>query len=853
MIQIIRLTWKGIRGRGLQSLLLLMTLTFASAFVTAALCYFESAKTTETETRYDLYGQWQIAQYGLGLSEAGEFLSLTSPDAVGTLTQLGAIVGESLQQIGSVGFADDGFFEVGRIVPLSGRLPVSKDEIAVTANLLDSIGHSYELGRSVSFNITPSDFWAGDPEDLETYTVTFVLCGVLPSYETYWSTGINQPVNAFVAQDAELPDYGKVLTHTFCLFIGAPINTAFLRVNDGTGVLNEAAYPDSEAEETQSSLIIAAVLLLLVFAVAQLFISALRKRSRQMGVMSAIGAPRAWILSLCLWEAAFYLLLSLPTGTLLGLGLCYAGLLSQGSALFFTVPAGRLIVSLSLCLMASFIGFLLPALLVMMKQPDNTSVLQKRVRLRRRIGFALPVLRVETLMAALCLILPMLCAGMGYRRMMPYYVNKDIAAINVTARMNRALSQDLIDDLLSIPGVKLVSAVSQLKESVFMVSSPSIQQSAMLQDIYRSSLLDETGNWMMVDADTYNTQLYSPWQPDLEALAAACESPVADMDAIYRGDDVLIYLPYYEYNSEKGTYHFISDPSDNSLSGKVDAGLEVGQTLSLTAIAAPRDEKGYNILDEAGDPIILEFTKEVKIGGIIRSFPIGSLMTNGNPSFAGNIVSSKSLHQEMSRSLLYSDDIANGYSSVNIRMNDNADYAVRRSIASIVQKREGLITANSYELVDQYYQSGSQGMFLFSIAGILLGIIALILMHGIFLARMEAARYGIGTLVAIGMDQKSLKRVYLKRGVFLCAVALAIANVLTWAAQIYIKLTFADAYLIKIFEQGSGTAKAASIPSYPWSVHLIVCTVVTLFILYMHIVSLRSFIKKTSIENMKGT
>lgn len=849
MLQIIILSFKGIRGRGRQSLLLLIVITFVFAFIVAVLCYLESTKTAEIETRYNLYGRWQIAQYGLSEPEANEFVSISHPDFASAMTQLGAIVGDAYEQLGSIGFVDDAFLEMGRITLLSGRLPETKDEIALTANLLDGIGYSYELGQTVTFKTAPPDYLAGVSVPSEIQTISFILCGILPSYETYWNTGINLPLNAMVTRDAELPEQWETLTHMFCVFISNPVNDVGLRVLDGTGVYNEAAYPDGSTEETLSVMLIAGALLFLVFAVTQLFFSTLGKRTKQMGILSAIGASRAWVLTLCMWEAVFYLFVALPAGALLGVALCFAGLLTQGAVQFFTVPAGRLAFCLFLCLFGLLTGFFLPALRQTFKRADNTSVLQKSVRHRKKIGLALPLLWGETALVSLCFILTLFFAGLAYWHMMPYYVNRDLAAINVRAKMEQSLTPELLDDLLSLPGVREISALSHL-EVPSTVSSEKIAESRMLQAIYKNPSIDNTG-WMMVEANTYNTWFVAPWQPDLDALAAACEEPINDMEVLHNGDSVLIYSPYYTWVPEEEQYDFFSIHSGEDLTTATDTELAAGQTVTISAIEVMRDDEGKIIRDKDGNIMEYKYSKSVQIAGIIREFPSGFLMTNNYPLTAGTVFFSQSLHREMYQTLFFPNEIASGYSSVNIRFDGNASYAVRRAIALIVQKRNGLITANTYELVEQHYKSGMQRMFLFGVAGVLLCCIGLLLIQNIFLAKLEAERSSIGLLTAIGMEWKRFSLTYFQRGLILSGIGIIVATTLALLAQMWVKRLYLAVKLIEIFEPGDWE-KAMSVTTYPWAVHFAVCTVIAGFILCVHIVSPRSILKKTPIENMNG-
>ena len=148
---------KGIRGRRRQSWLLLATVTAFFTFITAAQCYFASAAYGQEQRRYDLYGRWEAAQYGLTAQAAQALLQETQPEAAGIAVQAGVFVGRDMEPLGSVGYADAGYVELGRLAPIEGRFPQQAQEAALTLNALDSLGYSYALGQSITLPLMEWD------------------------------------------------------------------------------------------------------------------------------------------------------------------------------------------------------------------------------------------------------------------------------------------------------------------------------------------------------------------------------------------------------------------------------------------------------------------------------------------------------------------------------------------------------------------------------------------------------------------------------------------------------------------------------------------------------------------------
>lgn len=128
-------------------------------------------------------------------------------------------------------------------------------------------------------------------------------------------------------------------------------------------VYNRFAYPEQNPQDWAPAMLIGASLALAFFAASQLFFSALRKRVRQRGILRAVGATKKQLRRLYGLEGLLYVVVALPSGLLLGLGLCRLGLGIQGAGKFFVIPAASLALGLSLCAWASLLGFLLPAVL----------------------------------------------------------------------------------------------------------------------------------------------------------------------------------------------------------------------------------------------------------------------------------------------------------------------------------------------------------------------------------------------------------------------------------------------------------------------------------------------------------
>lgn len=148
---------------------------------------------------------------------------------------------------------------------------------------------------------------------------------------------------------------------------------------------------------------------------------------------------------------------------------------------------------------------------------------------------------------------------------------------------------------------------------------------------------------------------------------------------------------------------------------------------------------------------------ELVIAGIIRSFPPDFLAVNQTPISTCSVFVSRGhvgRGQPGHRLSLHGGRIYQREPSPAAK----AGYATRQSIAAMVQKRGGMVRANTYDKVEQAYQSGAQGAFLFGVGALLIGGIGLLLLQNVFLSRLQEAQPGMGIMRAIGASAGAIRR-----------------------------------------------------------------------------------------------
>ena len=343
------IAWRGLKGRRRDTAMMLCVLAAVFALLTAVLCYQQSGSRAMEVQRQDLYGAWQLARYDLTAADADAFVQQTAPAAVGRAAQYAILVNDKDLAFGALGTVDEGYLSCGQLQLLSGRLPGTAGEAALTTSVLDSIGASYELGQTVTLQAVHGD----DAPVL----LQFTLCGVLPSYDAYWAVGSNLPVDALVTADS-LPQSWDSKIQLLCCYAGAvPLAPYIDGSQDPTWVRNTYAYPEADLTRSGSWAFMGGCALLTLCAVLVLCTLQLRRREQSLVTLRMIGAGKTALVALCLWEAVFLLLFCLPIGSLLGVGLCAATLAVQGHVRYLSLPWGQLALAWATGTGAVLLGF----------------------------------------------------------------------------------------------------------------------------------------------------------------------------------------------------------------------------------------------------------------------------------------------------------------------------------------------------------------------------------------------------------------------------------------------------------------------------------------------------------------
>lgn len=754
------LAFHGMLGRKKQTSLLLTLLTMVFSFLTAATIYSNSSAQALQDTRCELYGEWQYLRLSDTDTDAAQVReNLPASAKASTTIQNGIVLGADDGVAGGIGTVDDTFAQLGRIVPISGDFPMQSDEIAMTTTLLDALGCSYDVGQTVTLKFAANDYdpLAGSGAVMEK---AYTLCGVLPAYDVYWNLNGNLTVSGIVTEPLALD--GQKFQTFYYLNAAAPVTAS----TDPALVANEYAYPQEDTVSSSLRFLLVAAILVSFFAVAQYFLIVLHKRVHTINTFLTLGAKNRDLRLMCLWEALFAGLAAVAAGFALGCGAAAIGLGLQKHLSFLVIPAASLAPLAVLFLLSVLLGALLPAVLV---RPQTTKSKEKPAK-----KFRLAQLPLAPQIGVGCavLLIAVSCLYVGWRVMLPYDLDAPYACLSIKMNGTSGMPFSLKEDLAALPGVEEVSAAIDLTDT-YTVTSDKIQSSQMLADIWVKDNGDIPSVLMHnVSKGTLNTTVCALPDDELRRIAADAGVSDEEIETLLSGDSVLTLWGDCYYDPAADEYYQGFQPDGSTL---VEPVFAAGDKLSI-------QHQRYTGQDEAGNDVYRTYTAQLPIAGVVKSANNYTLLTTDRLIFSGTIFVSTALYHKMFESAGSYHMEKEGYSSLNVKLSADSNFSLRRSIASIATRRNGILSADNYDLISQSYTEGTQSAFLVGILavfGVLLGCALLVVLN---LSAYEIQQQRLSLLLTLGVSPKKLVLSYAKLLLPVIVGTTLLVNIVVYAA-----------------------------------------------------------------------
>lgn len=754
------LAFHGMLGRKKQTSLLLLLLTLVFSFLTAAVIYSVSSAQVLQDTRCELYGAWQYLRLSDTAADAAQAKNTLPASArVSTVIQNGIVLGADDGVAGGIGTADDTFAQLGRIMPISGDFPTQSDEIAMTTTLLDALGCSYDVGQTVTLKVAANDYdpLAGSGAVMEK---AYTLCGVLPAYDVYWNLNGNLTVSGIVAEPLALD--GQKFQTFYYLNTAASVTAS----TDPALVANEYAYPQEDTVSSSLRFLLVAAILVSFFAVAQYFLIVLHKRVHTINTFLTLGAKNRDLQLMCLWEALFAGLAAVAAGFALGCGAAAVGLGLQKHLSFLMIPAASLVPLAVLFLLSVLLGALLPAVLVRPQTAKIKETPAKKFRLAQ-----LP-LAPQIGVGCAVLLIAVSCLYVGWRVMLPYDLDAPYACLSIKMNGTSGMPFSLKDDLAALPGVEEVSAAIDLTDT-YTVTSDKIQSSQMLADIWVKDNGD-IPSLIMQNASKGTLNTFVCALPDDELRRIAADAGVSDeeIETLLSGGSVLTLWRDCYYDPAADEYYQGFQPDGSTL---VEPVFAAGDKLSI-------QYRRYTGQDEAGNEVYRTYTARLPIAGVVKSASNYTLLTTDRTIFSGTIFVSTALYHKMFEGAGSYFMEKEGYSSLNVKLSAGSNFSLRRSISSIATRRNGILSADNYDLISQSYTEGTQSAFLVGILavfGVLLGCALLVVLN---LSAYEVQQQRLSLLLTLGVSPKKLVLSYAKLLLPVIVGTTLLVNIVVYAA-----------------------------------------------------------------------
>ena len=134
--------------------------------------------------------------------------------------------------------------------------------------------------------------------------------------------------------------------------------------------INSLAYPE-DVVDTQATLTITVVGIIFITtacAVFQIFLTQIKRRTRKIALLKAVGATNGQIGGMLVWEGIYLLVIGLPLGAVIGFIVSYAAIFISNDvqakqSIIFSVDPASLALGLVFGILALFIGMLIPMII----------------------------------------------------------------------------------------------------------------------------------------------------------------------------------------------------------------------------------------------------------------------------------------------------------------------------------------------------------------------------------------------------------------------------------------------------------------------------------------------------------
>lgn len=822
----IYLAKQGILGRKKENFILVSMIILSIIFLISYLVYNQSSLRSLEESRRNLYGEWYSTTYNVDKP-------IANVDGISSIIEQNALIYDNNMILGSIGKVDQQFEKLSRVHLLSGVYPTNENEIALSTSVLDSLGFSYDLGSVVKIPYLPNNFDMLKLQQpiIETEYIEYKLVGILPAYDVFWQKNNEVPlVNAIVFDFKE-----GYPTKYQILWKGSDEFDTYKLVSQQSKdvVINEFAYPKQDGFNTSLLLIEGGVIGLAFISNLIIYSLLLNKRKRSFLTMSNLGATKAMIVKVVFIESililTFSFIIGIPIGFIVGV------LISLSSLnIVLSIPWIQISYLLILLYGVSFVSFLLSSLMLKVDNPDTLR--NEKVKKINKVSIAS---KNKISVIVLTLIILFVSIGTLYLSrwsMMAYDKNAPYAALNIQSKSEGFFDEKIISDLNQIPEVKEVAAYNYIPMEYF-VTSQEIRESKTFNDLYDSTIEPKPVHFYK--RGILSTHFFVLSDSESDVLIELSNMNAEDIERFKKGEGVIYYQMQLIKDIDSNMVY------DSSVEGNIKGYELLESPVYRGSMLALSNNQFVN--EEGHDYAIPNvFENELEVLGIVTGLNDKLLIGNNTPISNGDIFVSqafnKKLMQRMEERVVHTDE----YSNINVTIDKNSSYSTRKSIASIVTSRGGLLQSDSYEIVEQLYRECSQKSLIIILSGSLVVLFSMVLLWNIVSSSLLMERRRIGILQALGVSNKKLCLSYIKKISMMIIPISVIVNGLIVVVMNFINQPKYLMDFTKIFVYGNDIYF-----DYPILMQVALNGILILVLALIQIYPLYKMIKDQPIHNMK--
>lgn len=721
-----------------------IALTLAFFLTTLSSILFTSFEEIGYKERYERYGKWSVAienptQEQEKIMKANDYMSQQ-----GYVYQIGNVEYQDIP-FGQLNSIDSSSLELIGLEMVEGRLPSSKNEIAIEEDQLIALGLTYQLNQKISLQVNQE-------------TIDYQLVGIIKNYSQSYPI----PLSSFITAQTTSSQYTILYNSQNHLMFWNQIvaDKLYEVVQFNHQTYNQYSFlTESQCyiEPDHDSLILILIAFIGFSGVLGTMISSMGKREEHLTLMRAIGATYKQIQKLVIYEGFLLTFIAGLLGIILGLCFSFIVLLIYQlfthSEMIFSIKV-TLFVQLGICIIVCGFGIIFPSwnvyFIPLIGKISQQNRFQKVRKVRKTNLFILALREVTQHKIITTLLICIIAIGIGSG------FNGANAIDSYFGFLTRMENQDSYDyelkgyadeeNTISENDILELQSISGISTQVVHSHSIGITWDQINQIGSEYNAFNEAINQKF----PYTKSAYITYYEDEQALNELLEKYHYQGQYPSKDNEVIIVKPHFATDGKNGEIRSRTAFDDLEIGYKeyFDQGLDIGNQVQ---VINQINEQQYEIMKEP-----------FQIVGTI-SFDTLTKKEESLFEYDYTLITTKEIYQKY-----FQQDIINLYFDIE---NQDCLGVFKQKILNFSKKYQ------NFEYYDALFEKTNQKIeyqqsFLkeVSLTGIMIiGMITFVYIHRKI--NTLALKRELGLYRIIGMTKKQIYSIYLIYGIFIYVCA----------------------------------------------------------------------------------